>query len=230
MKRVIYLLIIALAFLTGCERGPVADFDVSDINVTVGENVYFYNYSLNANDYEWDFGDGYYTYNEEPVHSYSEPGFYEVRLAAYYNDEVDYEYITIEVTDDPTYLTIEVLEYYDQYPVEDASIILYATYSDWVNETNPVIETFTGSDGVVIIEGLEARPYYIDVWHPYHDNYALADEDIDFIYIPSLVNGQSSYFTAWVDYVERPLKSKRSGERPKIVSEKHRKFSESIKP
>lgn len=225
MKRLIYFIILTAVVLTGCETRPIADFEVSDATVYAGEQVYFYNYSDNSNEYEWDFGDGYYTYNIEPVHAYTEPGIYTVKLSAYKNDNVDNEYLTIEVLEAETYLTINVLEYYDKYPVEDASIILYRTYYDWENEINPVIEVYTDKDGYVTIEGLEPRQYYIDVWHPYHDNYSLADEDLSFIYIPSLAAGQENFFTAWVDYVEHPLKSKKTVNKSEIKSEKDRKYS-----
>ena len=35
----------------------------------------------------------------------------------------------------PTLLEIEVLEYYEEYPVEGASVIIYPTLTDWENET-----------------------------------------------------------------------------------------------
>lgn len=207
MKKIINILIGTALVLTGCETMPHADFGVSKLVVNVGEDVYFYNNSLNSFEYEWDFGDGYIAYRTSPVHRYYEPGIYEVRLSAFNDDYVDYAYTTIEVVDPVTTLNIQVLEYYDQYPVSNASIIVYPTYEDWLNQTNMIIEVFTDVNGVAIIEGLEPAYYYLDIWHEQYDNYALADEDVNFIRVSGLQYGQVTYFTAFVDKVTR-LKSK----------------------
>lgn len=42
--------------------------------------VVFANNSLNGNDYVWNFGDGSYSFQENPTHQYSQPGTYQVSL------------------------------------------------------------------------------------------------------------------------------------------------------
>lgn len=58
--------------------GLSASFD------TVGNPLYgifeFENYSTGADSYYWDFGDGSFSTDEDPVHEYSYPGIYEVQL------------------------------------------------------------------------------------------------------------------------------------------------------
>ena len=230
MKKIIYILAATALILTGCERSPHADFTVSNYVVEVGEDVYFYNNSIDAFDFEWDFGDEYASYSDNPVHSYLSPGSYRVTLAAFDDDEVDYAYAYIDVvqpTPPPpsnTVLEILVLEYYDEYPVPDASIFLYPTYEDWLNQTNPVIEVFTDAEGWAVIEDLPPVNYYLDVWHENHDNYALADEDINFIKVSGMVAGAINTFTAYVDYVEVLQSAGKERTRRKSTNVEKRKY------
>jgi hypothetical protein len=210
MKTIISILTIITLVLASCEVivEPRSNFDVSNTIIETYENVSFYNQSQFAYDYEWDFGDGYISNEFNPVHYYSKPGVYTVRLAAFNEDFVDYSYLTIEVVEPPTVLDIQVLEYYNKYPVEGASILIYQTYNDWLNERNSITEVFTNEDGIAVIEGLTPGYYYLDVWEKNHNNYSLAKEDIEFIKTPYLLTGSVTYFTAWVDYVPGTLKSK----------------------
>jgi len=202
----LYLVILALIILTSCERQPSASFFTSEIEVYVGEDVYFTNNSLDAKYFDWNFGDGTFSNAANPVHSWNTPGVYSVELIASSKSYSDKAYQDITVIF-PTTLEIEVLEYYDEYPIEDASVILYPTYQDWLDETNMLVEGFTDQDGIVVFSNLESKRYYVDVWEANHDNYTLADEDIGFIETEILLAGEVNYFLAWVDYYET-LKSK----------------------
>ncbi len=97
-------------------------------------------------------------------------------------------------------LEVEVLEWYDQYPVQGASVILYPTEADWDNETNAIVEGFTNSAGKVIFTDLGPYVYYIDVWHATHNNYTLRNEDVGFIRTDQLLKNELNQFIAWVDY------------------------------
>lgn len=209
MKKLILLLPVLIGLFTSCEFefDPRADIDASKTTVYTYEEIQFYNYS-NANDFEWDFGDGYVSNYVEPSHYYTRPGIYTVRLAAYHRDMVDYAYMTIKVVEAPSAtLDVQVLEYSQEYAVEGARIILYPTYTDWYNQAHPVIEVFTNSNGIAVIDGLAPGYYYLDVWEANHDNYTLASEDINFIKTPYLVNYQTTYFTAYVDYKQKKSSS-----------------------
>lgn len=63
------------------EIAPAVD---TDFDFTINEaEVSFFNNSINATDYQWDFGDNSPFSNEiNPVHTYSAPGTYEVTLVA----------------------------------------------------------------------------------------------------------------------------------------------------
>ncbi|HYX07286.1 MAG TPA: PKD domain-containing protein [Bacteroidales bacterium] len=289
MKKSILLIAITTLVLAGCEMRPDASFYSSSSTLELGEPVHFTNTSINAVDFEWDFGDGTFStnrdvshaftepgsytitltayssdnrldrayktihvlepiqlqiysshnsaetdelvsfspnnfyadyfvwdfgdgnisYNDEPVHSWTKPGNYLVTLTAYINDRVaDKSYFSIDILP-PTRLVITVLEYFDRYPVADASVILYPSLTDWNNETNMLGEGFTDQNGDVTFTYLYQSSFYVDVWHENYNNYSLAEEDIDFIATPVLEPNKINYFVAYVDYI--PSSSLKSG-------------------
>lgn len=88
------LLIVPLAIAliaTGCssdESNPVPEvsFEVLGGDRPAPLNVEFINQSENADSYEWNFGDGNTSTEENPTHTFSEPGHFDVSLTAH-NDE-----------------------------------------------------------------------------------------------------------------------------------------------
>ena len=60
---------------------PRARFEMDEgTDLSEGRPVYFYNYSKGADYYAWDFGDRQRSNLEEPMHSYENPGSYDVKL------------------------------------------------------------------------------------------------------------------------------------------------------
>ena len=60
---------------------PVADFEIAPTELFIpGKELRTYNYSFNATDYLWNFGDGNTSTEINPVHLYDEPGQYFVSL------------------------------------------------------------------------------------------------------------------------------------------------------
>lgn len=67
-------------------------------------NVYFNNISTGSNDYFWDFGDGNYSFQKNPSHSYSSIGTYTIKLTANSDTNVicsDTFYKTISINNNP---------------------------------------------------------------------------------------------------------------------------------
>jgi PKD repeat protein len=201
MKRFTFLLVLPI-LMTACTVDiPRADFTVSEGYPYTGEEVFFYNNSFNAESFVWDFGDGYVSYNSNPSHSYQYPGVYTVTLKAIsWDNRVDVMYTRLTVEVPPTQLEVEVREYYDNYVVPNASVILYSSLADWENQTNAVAEGRTDRNGVVVFTNLEPISYYLDVWEEHHDNYKLAQEDVAFIRTLRLYANEYNTFTALVDY------------------------------
>lgn len=201
MKAILYPIALLSLILTSCELKPDAYFFTDKTEVVTGEEIIFTNNSINAYRYEWDFGDGQRSTAMNPIYSYNSTGTFQVMLTAISKrGRASYAYQTITVKY-PTTLEIEVLEYFDEYPVSGASVLLYPTLNDWDNETNALVEGFTNSSGKVIFSDLGAYVYYIDVWEQNHNNYTLRDEDVGFIRTDQLIPNQINSFIAWVDYV-----------------------------
>lgn len=200
MKRLAFLTAVAALILSSCDTQPEAFFYSDKLTAEIGEEIYFTNESYNASQVNWDFGDGTCSDAFNTVHSWSASGVYTVIMTAYSaSGNMDRAYLDIEIVS-PTILEIEVLEWYDEYPVKGASVILYPTLADWDNETNALVEGFTNSSGKVIFTDLGPYVYFVDVWHADHNNYTLRNEDVGFIRTPQLVANSINVFTAWVDY------------------------------
>jgi hypothetical protein len=201
MKRILHLLPAVLLVIASCEQEPFADFIVSSGRVEVFETVYFTNTSSHSADhFEWDFGDGTWSDGLNTSHYYDQAGVYDVTLKAYRGLRmVDQASVSIEVM--TTALTVIVEEFYDHYRVSDASVILYPTLSDWDYETNAIVEGVTDENGLVRFENLNPVIYYVDVWHPDHNNYQLADDDVNWIMTDQLIRDGETEFIAYVDRI-----------------------------
>ena len=201
MKKQIYLFLVLPLIVLSCERSPEAQFFTDTIEHEVGQEVFFTNQSRHADEYEWDFGDGFISNEVHPVHIFTGTGTFEVLLTVYSASGLsDKASITIEVKI-PTLLEIEVVEYYDEYSVADASVRLYPTLPDWEDQSNMISEGFTDTDGFIVFSHLGPYVYYIDVWEEVHNNYSLKAEDIGFIRTPEILPHKINRFVAWVDYV-----------------------------
>ena len=82
MKKLLFISSIIALFFSGCTEYPDANFAVNKTTVQPGEYIQFTNYSDNAIKYEWDFGDGTYSTDINPRHSYSSEGTYTITLTA----------------------------------------------------------------------------------------------------------------------------------------------------
>ncbi len=228
MTKAICISFILPLILVSCEYSPRAFFSASPGDPVVGEEVWFTNESDNTVEHEWDFGDGYYSTERNPVHKFMSSGKFTVILKVWsssgQSDEASLE-INVLI---PTLLEIEVLEYYDEYPVRGASVILYPTLDDWEREKNMIGEGITGSDGKVVFADLDKKVHYVDVWEKNHDNYSLRDEDIGFIRTPEIIPNRINRFIAWVDYVEHGKAGRRSG--GAVIIKMERKSAEKKQP
>jgi len=201
MKRLLTILSVLSIVLTSCHVEPRADAVITPNPAYIGEDIYFNNYSVNTEYVEWDFGDGMMTNTFSPVHYYENPGFYNVTLKAF-GKKSGVDVLTYEVEVIGSSVKIVVQEWYDEYYVTGASVILYPTYQDWLDQKNGTEELFTNSYGEVIFEGLRFQRYYVDVWEQNHDNYTLAGEPDGIKYIETQLLDPSfdNTFVAWVDY------------------------------
>jgi hypothetical protein len=229
MKKIIYLSLVLPFILFSCEISPRAYFSASPGDPVVGEEVWFTNESDNAASFEWDFGDGYISNDANPIHKFTASGTFTVVLKVWSESGLTDEASLILDVKIPTLLEIEVLEYYEEYPVEGASVIIYPTLTDWENETNNVNEGFTDVDGKVVFSDLDNLVYYLDVWEETHDNYALKDEDIGFIQTSEIIPNKINRFIAYVDIVDHG-KGEGRRDRTIVIKKLERKSADKTQP
>jgi chitodextrinase len=65
---------------TSCKKQVEANISADKTEVIVNETVKFTNTSMNADTYEWDFGDGQTSTEQSPSHSWNSPGIYTVKM------------------------------------------------------------------------------------------------------------------------------------------------------
>lgn len=88
-----YTSLFALIFFTflmdSCKKAEpvVAEFSTDLTEIFVGDIVQFINTSENASFYQWDFGDGQFSFLESPTHVYDDPGTFKVTLVSIGGDE-----------------------------------------------------------------------------------------------------------------------------------------------
>lgn len=203
MKRIIYLSLVLPLILFSCESIPEAQFSTDTLKPEVGQDVYFTNESNNAVDFHWDFGDGYASDDENPVHYFSGTGTFDVVMTAISKKGLeDKATITIEVMI-PTLLEVEVLDYDTEDAITGISVWLFPTLIDWESHENNVdSEGYTDDNGFVVFSHLGPWVYYVDVSSSNYNNYAIyVDLGVDWIRTNEIIPNRINYFTAWVDYV-----------------------------
>jgi PKD repeat protein len=230
MKKLIYISLILPLILYSCESEPNAMFSVENAEPEVGQEVIFTNESDNANRFEWNFGDGYGSDEADPVHIYTGTGTFEVIMTAYSKKGLSSQAtVTIKVMI-PTLLEIEVVEWYQEYVVPGASVILYPTLQTWLKPAEDFsdieAEGYTDDDGIVVFSHLGPYVYYVDVWEATHDNYKLAAEDVGFIRTSEIMPHKINRFTAWVDVADHSKGEGRSSEKSFVIKKIERKPDE----
>jgi PKD repeat protein len=229
MKKVIYLLIAIPILMYSCQKVPLASFSTDNSEPEVGQEVHFKNLSDNSVSYEWDFGDGYGSTDENPVYIFTATGSFEVKLTVTSKSGLtDEAFMTVNVKI-PTLLEIEVREFYYEDIVPNASVILYSSITDWDAQKNPEAEGITDKYGVVVFSNLGPYVFYVDVWEQNYDNYILRSEDVGFIRTPEILPHKINRFVAWVDYVQHK-KGSASGAREMVIRKFERVSSSKVQP
>ncbi len=211
MKRFIHILPILAVIIAGCHREPYADGIVVPNPAYVGQDVSFTDRSSNTDYVEWEFGDGSGTSDYIALHRYIDPGYYDATLRAFgTKGGVNTWPFTVEVWGADLTVVVQLwtpLNEPEGYFVQGASVILYPTLDDWINQTNPVDEQFTNQYGEASFAGLSYQQYYVDVWEANHDNYQLAAEDVGWIETQMMDGSLYQIFYAFVDYYPDGKKS-----------------------
>lgn len=97
------LLIITTAIITilafaSCQKEPSAKFTASKTSVVTGEVITFTNATVDGYSYEWNFGDGTTSTEENPTHAYEDAGTYNVQLTSFSKNGKKSNSSTIAIT------------------------------------------------------------------------------------------------------------------------------------
>lgn len=99
MKNLISLLPIIL--FISCQKEPTSIISVNKTEVEVNEQLSFTNNSTDADSYEWSFGDGNTSNDDNPVYAWNKPGNYTVVLTSFSKNmkKNDKDFVNIDVVD-----------------------------------------------------------------------------------------------------------------------------------
>jgi len=93
---------LSIAFLASCNKQPQSCITVSSSNVMVNELVNFTSCAQDANQLEWNFGDGSsVVFGSNASHIYNKPGVYLVELKAFSKKEKKWDRSTILINVSP---------------------------------------------------------------------------------------------------------------------------------
>jgi PKD repeat protein len=157
-------IILSSFILSGCSKtapapAPIASFTWAAQSLTAPATVTFTNTSTNGTSYSWEFGDGGSSSLQSPTYTYNKSGSYTARLTVTGAGGSNTTSQTITIAT-PTSLEITVKGYLGN-NAPGATVKLYPTQADWVNETNQVLTTqTTDANGVVTFSPLTPTKYF----------------------------------------------------------------------
>ena len=217
MKRLLIILPILSLLVAGCYKEPIANATISPNPAWVGEDIIFENFSTNTAFSDWDMGDGTTSSSFNVIHSYIHPGQYTVTLSSHGEKKgLSRAFFEVDVTGST--LKVIVREYFEEYVIEEASVLLYASQNDWyeANVDKAVGgEQFTNRYGECWFEGLSAQKYYVDVYYQLGNegyvNWLLGEEDIGWVETQEVPGGYDHTFIAYVEAVTFDDQKKSTG-------------------
>lgn len=146
-----------------CEKAA-ADFYFGPLeNPESYETISFFNESVDAVSYEWNFGDGELSEEKNPTHIFDWPGTYNVTLTAH--DERGSNTITKTISiNEPTVLYLEFFSTGTSGILGDCEVWLYDNEHDWQEVNRAQIYSYATFNGKCHFLNLEDKVYYIRVY------------------------------------------------------------------
>ena len=155
------IMVILLLTVLSCKKLPEPDFSYTPRdNPEAGDTIRFTNESSEANTYDWEFGDGGTSNQENPVYIYEEAGIFDVKLTAFNEagEEAKTEALTIN---EPTILGFFITDSTGEIALSGAEALVYDNESDRDNMAEPQFSDIADNDGIVIFNNMEAINYHI---------------------------------------------------------------------
>jgi hypothetical protein len=160
LKYVLWILA-AKSLVLACERVPNPDFSfLPRENVEAGDTIWFTNLSRGNYKFEWDFGDGTFSYLEEPKHVYEMPGIYDAALTA--SNESGEGRVSYPIfVNDPTVLGFIISDSTGTRMLKDAAVWVYISSDERDMLTEPLYSGLSNSEGIVDFRNVEPMVYHI---------------------------------------------------------------------
>lgn len=151
-----------LIIFSACKKEmPTASYTHSSDSYEEGDTIYFNSTSSNADNFQWTFGDGSTSTNENPWHVFNSKGSYEVKLKVTNDDGSDETASTVTIKD-PTILAFEVVEEGTEELMPGCAIIVYDDQTEWdIVSENFVAAGFTDDEGYIEFYHARAIVYYM---------------------------------------------------------------------
>ncbi len=186
----IYILLsVPLLALFSCKKLPETDFSYAPLdNPEAGEFIQFDNTTPEATSFEWDFGDGATSTQENPTHKFDDPGNYDVKLTAT-NDAGNQPKSQTITINEPTVLAFFILDSSENI-LEGADVWVYDNQTDWDNIAEPMLTALTNANGEASFSNMEPMVYYI---------WALQEVEgglwVSGGYTPAIAQNEANWFT-----------------------------------
>ena len=137
-----------LIMFTTCQKEPNATFITSKTRAAVGEQITFENRSNDGRSYEWDFGDGTTSTEENPTKTYEKEGQYAVKLTAYSKNKKksNQEVENITITPAPFVGTHAIVSNWNSSECKNGS----STYTSGPSNYNLVVRRGATNDEIII--------------------------------------------------------------------------------
>lgn len=147
--------------VSSCKKVPETDFTYSPAeNPEAGIAIEFQNTTENGNSFDWTFGDGGFSSDENPSYIFEKAGSYDVKLTATNDAGEQAKTKTLEITE-PTNLGFFIFDSTFINLLEGAEVLLYDNQIDWDNFEEPLQAAVSDAEGRVLFTNLQPMVYFI---------------------------------------------------------------------
>lgn len=202
-----WVMVATLPVIFSCKRLPEPDFSFTPTeNPEAGDTISFINQSVDADSYEWQFGDGSSSNLADPLYIYDQAGIYEVTLTA--ENEAGSQAKTQSITiNEPTILGFVVYDSTKTILLEEAEVSLYDNLHDYENFGETPYVGYTDSNGIVAFGNLEPVVYYIWIYRLEQEGFWGAFGSTD-----ALTQNEITFYEVLCNWYEYPAKKSVSAE------------------
>lgn len=155
--------LLAILTVMSCKRLPRPDFTYAPMdNPEAGDTIQFTNLSEESTSFQWEFGDGNSSVEENPSYVYKRAGIVDIKLTAY-NEEGEEAKTETVTMNQPTVLGFFVYDSIGMDSLPGALVLVYD--NDYDRDFKPDEALFGGitdNNGIVLFENVEPIVYYIN--------------------------------------------------------------------